>query len=68
MVTILISATFVRGGLLEGRRLLEGGTYFIVDTQKCSAYLMKYGIRLALPLNALPFVSECCLSRFSNNF
>ena len=68
MVTILISPTFVGGGLLEGRRLLEGGTYFNVDTQRCSAYLMKYDIRLAVPLNALPFVFECSLSPFSNNF
>ena len=36
--------------LLEGKRLLEGGAYFNVDTQMCSAYLRagaykrKYGI------------------------
>ena len=23
---------------LEGKRVLEGGAYFIVDTQRCSAY------------------------------
>ena len=25
--------------LLKGWRLLEGGAYFIVDTQRCGAYL-----------------------------
>ena len=29
--------------LLEGRCLLEGGAYFNMDTQKCSAYSKKYG-------------------------
>ena len=44
MVNILISAAF-RGvahlevrRLLEGRHLLEGGAYFNVDIQRCSAY------------------------------
>ena len=29
--------------LLERRCLLEGGAYFNMDTQKCSAYSKKYG-------------------------
>ena len=32
---------------LEVRRLLEGGAYFNVDTQRCGAYLRKYGMFIA---------------------
>ena len=38
MVTILISASFRGVALIRGEVLLEGGTYFNANTQKCGTY------------------------------